>query len=476
MIDRPPMAPGSLLGGSFRDLRGGFLPLCERLFRDHGDVVRMRIGPPRLGRELTLIFTPEGTHRVLAANQANYRKDSVNYGEVRYAVGDGLLTSQDETWQRQKRFLQPLFTPRRVAAYAATFGAETDRMAAEWRGAAGQIVDVHEAMTRLTLRIVCRVLFGNDVDTALPVIQRWFDPLNSAVRMRAFMPVRVPHSWPIPVNRLIHQGQAALFGVCDEIIAARRSAGRAASTGHASPTAHAHASPTEPTSPTGHGSGDMLGLLLDARDDGAALSDEEIRAQVLVFLLAGHETTATALTSAIYRLGAHPEVQERLRAEVAGLPGTPSAEQALGLSYTMKVLKETLRFYPSAPAIGRRAVADDEIGGFRITAGSDVVVSPWIVHRHPAHWPDPLRFDPERFTPDREKARDRYAWFPFGGGPRTCIGMHFSLLEGAVALAGLARRFAFESPAEQPRYESQVTLRPADGMPVRITHREVVAR
>lgn len=450
MTDRPPVAPGSFLAGSLPDLRGGFLPLSERLFRDHGDVVRMRLGPPRLGREITLIFTPEGARHVLAANQANYRKDNVNYGEVRYAIGDGLLTSQDETWQRQKRFLQPLFTHRRVAGYAATFGAETDRMVAEWDGAAGEIVDVHEAMTRLTLRIVCRVLFGNDVDIALPVIQRWFDPISRAVRRRALMPVPIPHSWPIPVNRLIHRGQAAMFGVCDDIIAARRSSGA--------------------------GSEDMLGLLLDARDDGKSLSDEEIRAQVLVFLLAGHETTATALTSAIYRLGAHPEVQERLRAEVAGLPGTPAAEQALGLSYTMKVLKETLRFYPSAPNMGRRAVADDEIGGYRITAGSDVLVSPWMVHRHPAHWPDPMRFDPERFTPEAEKARDRYAWFPFGGGPHTCIGMHFSLLEGAIALAGLARHFAFESPAEQPRYESQVTLRPADGMPIRITHREAVTR
>jgi cytochrome P450 len=449
------LVPGSFLLGSLPELRSGFLPACERMFREHGETIRLRLGPPGIGRELTMTFTPDGAHRVLAANQANYRKDNVNYGELRYAVGDGLLTSQDESWTRQKRFLQPLFTHRRVAGYVTTFGEETERMVREWHGIDGQVINVHDAMTRMTLRIVCRVLFGHDVDRALPVVQRWFDPISKAVRQRAFSPVRVPHSWPTPVNRTIHDGQRALFAVCDDIIAERR----------------AH----------GAGEHDMLGMLVSARDDGQALSDEEIRDQVLVFLLAGHETTATALTSAIYRLGRHPEVRERLRAEVDAVGGVPTAEQAAALTYTTMVLKETLRLYPSAATVGRRAVADDEIDGHLITAGSDVLVSPWIVHRHPEHWPDPLRFDPERFTPEREKARHRYAWFPFGGGPRTCIGMYFSMLEGAVALAGLTQHFDFEVPGadepgyREPRYTSDITLRPESGMPIKISARRVTS-
>lgn len=450
MNSRPPVVPSPFLLGSLPELRAGFLQAFERVFRDHGEVLRLRLGPPGVGRELTVVFTPEGAHRVLAGNQPNYRKDNTNYAELRYAIGDGLLTSQDDVWTRQKRFLQPLFTHRRVAGYVTTFGEETERLVREWHGTAGQVVDVHEAMTRLTLRIVCRVLFGDDAERALPVVQQWFDPVSKAVRRRALAPVPIPRRLPFRVNRTIAGGQRALFGVCDDIIAERRA----------------------------HGSGggqDMLGLLVDARDDGQALSDREIREQVLVFLLAGHETTATALTAALHRLGRHPDVQERLRAEADTLDAVPTAAQVGELTYTAMTIKETMRLYPSAPVIGRRSVADDEIGGHLIKAGSDVLVSPWIVHRHPDHWPDPLRFDPLRFTPEQEKSRHRYAWYPFGGGPRACIGMYFSMLEAAVALAGLTRHFTFEPSAGEPAFTSDITLRPAAGVPMRISTRKVTS-
>jgi cytochrome P450 len=191
-----------------------------------------------------------------------------------------------------------------------------------------------------------------------------------------------------------------------------------------------------------------------------------VRDQVLIFLLAGHETTSTALTYALHLLGRHPDAQRQVRAEVAAVTGDGSvtAQHVAALAYTTMVLKETMRLYPSAPLLGRRAVEEDEICGYRIPAGADVVVAPWVVHRHPDFWDQPHRFDPQRFTPEREKARHRYAWFPFGGGPRGCIGQHFSMLESVIALAMLVREFDFVAPPGEPRNTNHITLRPVDGV------------
>jgi cytochrome P450 len=449
MTGKPPLVSGSFLLGSALEMRTDMLGACERAFRDHGDVVRFRLGPPGLNRELYFIFHPDGAHRVLAGNAANYRKANVFYAEIRGAFGDGLLTSQDDDWQRQKRFLQPLFTHRRVVGYAATMGAQVEAMVHQWRAEPTAVRDVHDAMTRLTLRIVCRVLFGNDIEQALPVVQRWFGPLGEAVLRRSMAPARLPSGWPTPANRQLAQARRELFGVCDTIIKDRR---------------NRHT-----------GEQDMLGLLIDARDSGTAMSDAEIRDQVLVFLLAGHETTSTALTFALYLLGRHPDVQEKVRAEVDAVGGVPTAEQAETLAYTTMVLRETMRIFPSAPVTGRRAVADDEIGGYLIPAGADVAVAPWVTHRHPQFWDEPARFDPERFAPEQEKARHRYAWYPFGGGPRACIGQHFSMLESTIALAGLIQNFTFTAAGDEPEYTNHITLRPTKAIPVLVGPRKVQA-
>jgi cytochrome P450 len=373
---------------------------------------------------------------VLAGASANYRKDNDFYAEIRSAFGDGLLTSQDADWQRQKRFLQPLFGPRRVDGYAAAMGEQVEGLVRRWRSRLPATLDVHEEMTGLTLGTVCRILFGEDVDRVLPVVRRSFDPLGDAVRRRAMAGLRLPQEWPTPVNRRLVRARRDLHGVCDEIVAHRRASGRQRE--------------------------DMLGLLLSARDEGSSLTDTEVRDQVLIFLLAGHETTSTALTYALRLLGRNRDVQDRVRAEAAAVTGDGAVtpQHAAALAYTTMVLKETMRLYPSAPLLGRRAVEEDEIGGFRIPAGADVVVAPWLVHRHPGFWDQPRRFDPERFTPEREKARHRYAWFPFGGGPRGCIGQHFSMLESVIALAMLVREFEFVAPPGEPAHTNHITLRP----------------
>jgi cytochrome P450 len=442
-----PVASGSFVLGSAMELRRDMLGAYERAFQRYGDVVRFRAGPPGARIELHVLCHPDAAHRVLAGAPANYRKDNVFYAEIRSAFGNGLLTSEDADWQRQKRFLQPLFGPRRVEGYAAAMVEQVDDLVERWRPRLPETLDLHEETTRLTLATVCRILFGEDVDRILPVVQRTFEPLGDSVRRRAMAGLRPPRAWPTPVNRRLVRAQRELRGVCDEIVAHRRAAGESRQ--------------------------DLLGLLLDARDEGSSLTDAEVRDQVLIFLLAGHETTSTALTYALHLLGRHPDAQRRVRDEVAAVAGdgdvTP--QHVAALPYTTMVLKETMRLYPSAPLLGRRAVEDDRICGYRIPAGADVVVAPWVVHRHPDFWDRPHRFDPQRFAPEREKARHRYAWFPFGGGPRGCIGQHFSMLESVIALAMLVREFDLVTPPGEPRNTNHITLRPVGGVVSHVTVR-----
>jgi cytochrome P450 len=446
-----PVMPGSFLLGSALDLRRDMLGTCERAFQRYGDAVRFLAGPPGARLELHLLFHPDAAHRVLAGWSTNYRKENVFYSELRSAFGDGLLTTQDVRWQRQKRYLQPLFAPRRVNGYAAAMAEQVRPIVRQWRARPPGTVDLHEEMTRLTLATVCRILFGEDVGQVLPVVQRTFGPLGDAVRRRALAGGRVPLSWPTPVNQRLRRARLGLQGACDEIVAHRRA--------------------------TGDRREDLLGLLLDARDEGSPLSDAEIRDQVLIFLLAGHETTSTALTYALHLLGRHPEVQRQVRAEVAAIAGDRdlTAQDAATLEYTTMALKETMRLYPSAPFLGRQAVEDDQISGYRIPAGAEVVLAPWITHRHPQFWDQPDRFDPDRFLPEREKARHRYAWFPFGGGPRACIGQHFSMLESVIALATLVRDFDFAAPPGEPRRTNHITLRPTHGVPSTVIPRQAPA-
>ncbi|MBT2459635.1 cytochrome P450, partial [Streptomyces sp. ISL-86] len=207
---------------------------------------------------------------------------------------------------------------------------------------------------------------------------------------------------------------------------------------------------------------DLLSLLAGAKStDDAEFDAVELREQVLIFLLAGHETTATSLAFALHLLARHPEQQTRAREEISRVLGdrTPEAADLDRLPYLTQVLKEAMRLYPAAPVIGRQAVAASEVGGHTIPAGADVILAPWVTHRHPGYWPDPDRFDPDRFTPEAEAERPRYAWFPFGGGPRACIGQHFSMLESVIALAMILRSYEFEVVDADVPVSTGITLR-----------------
>ncbi|MFZ4302589.1 cytochrome P450 [Streptomyces cinereoruber] len=452
--EAPELAGLPLLGSMF-DLKNDSLATFLRARREHGDVVRIIAGPPGIRATVYGVFSAEGAQQVLAGESANFRKDNAFYQEVRESFGNGLLTSQDEDYLRQRRLVQPLFTRRRVDGYAAAIAAEVATLTGEWRDAGAESVDVLQEMARLALRAVARILFGTDVDAAVRIVERSFPELGAYVLRRGFSPLNVPRHWPTPGNRRAAAVHRALYEVCDRIIAERRSSGRASDEGD-----------------------DLLTLLIGAEsaEDGS-FDATELREQVLVFLLAGHETTATSLGFALHLLALHPEERKRAQEEadrvLAGR--TPGAADLDALPYVTRVLKEAMRLFPAAPAIGRRAVAATEIGGVAIPAGADVVVVPWVTHRHPDYWEDAERFDPDRFTPEAEAARPRYAWFPFGGGPRACIGQHFSMLESVIALAMILQRYDFEAVDTEVPLTSAITLQAAGPARCRLIPRKAYA-
>ncbi|MCX5127383.1 cytochrome P450 [Streptomyces sp. NBC_00347] len=437
-----PRLEGSPLLGSLADLKSDALGTYQRARHLHGDVVRITAGPPGLRTELHCVFSAEGAQQVLATQAANFRKDNAIYQEVRDALGNGLLTSQDEDYLRQRRLVQPLFTKRRVDGYADAVATETAATLAAWEAAPDGVVDVADEMMALALRAVARILFGTDVDAAADVVDRSFPVITAYVMRRGYSPVNVPRDWPTPGNKRAAAAMDELYAVCDGIIAERRSSGSGSKEAGADE--------------------DLLSLLAAASsvDDGE-FDATELREQVLIFLLAGHETTATSLAFSLHLLARHPELQERARAEVTAVLGdrTPGAADLDRLPYLTQVLKEAMRLYPAAPVLGRRSVAAAEVDGHTIPAGADVIVAPWVTHRHPGYWPDPERFDPDRFTPEAEAARPRYAWLPFGGGPRACIGQHFSMLESVIALAMLLRAYEFEAVDTEVSVTAGITLR-----------------
>jgi cytochrome P450 len=445
----PPQPRGNRMLGSALELRRSQIGTYERVMREHGDVVKLTIGPPGLRIDLYCVFHPDGVQHVLAGPRGRYSKGNRFFQEIAANLGYGLLTSDNPLWERQRRLIQPLFTRRQIATYADLMVEEAEAVADRWAGA-GETVDAHGEMIHLTLRVVGRAIFGEDTDRAADVLWWAFPVVNGYTFRRATTPVAIPASWPTPANRRAQRAQRALYDIVDELIERRRR--------------------------TGIDGDDLLSRLLAARDGdgGDAMDAQQVRDEALIFLLAGHETTSTALTFTLHLLGHDPDEQERVHAEVTEkLDGRPPTTQDLhSLERTAMVLKEAMRLYPPAYATGRRAEADDEIDGFRIPAGANVVVSQWATHRHPRLWDEPERFDPERFTPEREGERHPYAYFPFGRGPRACIGSSFAMLEALAAIAVLVRRFRIRSDLDAvPLDTIGITLRPRGAVPIRLTPR-----
>jgi cytochrome P450 len=448
----PPRPRAHPVLGSTLDLRRSQVTTYERMMREHGDVVRLAVGPPGLRFELYCVFHPDGVRDVLAGSRESYSKATRGFRQVAETFGWGLLTAEGELWQRQRRLVQPLFTRKQIASYAEVMAQEAATVAARWEVVArdGGGVDANAEMVQLALRVVGRGIFGDDVAKASAVLDSGFAQLNRHMFRRMMSPIAPPDSWPTPSNRRAARARRAVYGVVDELIAKRARAGADGA--------------------------DLLSRLLGAHhpQTGAAMDRQQVRDEALIFLLAGHETTSTALTFTLHLLGCHPAEQRLVQDEIdAVLDGrTPTAADAAALQRTAMAIKEAMRLYPPAFAIGRRAEVERNVGGYVIPAGSHVVVSQFATHRHPAFWEDAEAFEPARFAPDREAARHRFAYFPFGGGPRACIGAQFAMLEATIAIAVLLQRFDVHSQHERVPLDTQgITLRPRHAVPIRVTRR-----
>jgi cytochrome P450 len=338
---------GLPLLGSSLDLLRDPLGTYERAMRTHGDLVRFVVGPPGRRVVLHLLVEPDQIRQALADH--GHTKDMAFYTATAETLGDALLTSDGDRWRRQRRIVQPLFTRQRMAAYAAAMAEEAAGLVASWHpaAAAGRPVDLHREMTGYTLRVIGRLLFGTDVDAAIGQVEVAFPVLGRYIHRRVVSPVGWPRSWPTPANRQADRARAALDAVVDQIIGRRRAAA---------------ASEAD----------DLVARLLAARDPdtGDRLDDTEVREQVLLFLLAGHETTATALTFALQLLGHHPDVQQRVRDEARQVLGdrAPTAADAASLACTTRVVKEAMRLYPPVYGIGRRTGAAGAVGGYLLPA------------------------------------------------------------------------------------------------------------
>jgi cytochrome P450 len=420
----------------------------------YGDTVRVPIGRHR---DFYLLSRPEHAEHVLAANQDNYVK-AFTYRPLRALLGNGLLTSEGEDWRRHRRLMQPLFSRREVTRFAPVMTEATQRMLKSWDELPdGEVLDVARQMRALALDVVGRALFGADLtgDAA-----RMGQAIDAGQRI-AVLATLLPLSWGPRSSRAIRAvarraggTPQGMEGPVERLIASRRAGLRSA--GDA-------------------GSPDLLNVLLTARaEDGAALTDDEVTAEATTFMLAGHETSANALGWSLALLSAFPAARDRLEQEVDSVLGgrAPEADDAGKLTWTAAVVAEAMRLYPPAWTIERDAVADDDVAGVPVPAGSMVAISPYLIHRNPDFWSDPAGFDPRRFGPTATPERPRYAYIPFGGGRRACIGQAFAELETVIVLASIAQRYRLELTARGiPAPQASVTLRPGRGLRMRLLRR-----
>lgn len=423
----------------------GFL---TALTREYGDIVQFRL----LHLPIVVLNHPDFIKRVLLDNHANYDKEVFVFRLLRPILGLGLVTNVGgEGWLRQRRLMQPAFHRGRIAAMGRLMTEITLARLQLWeaQAACDEVLDVAEEMMQLTLQIVSRALFNFDMSDRASAFGGAFAQTNRELTRFARFPFP-PLDVPTPSHLRLWAATRRMDTVAYGLIRERRE--------------------------RGEDTGDLLSMLLLARDEetGEGMSDQQVRDEVMTALLAGHETSSNALSWAWYLLAAHPEVEARMHAELdTMLAGRlPTVEDLPRLPYLHMVIEEALRLYPPTWQLMRRAIGEDEIGGYRIKAGTTLFWSQYLLHRHAAFWQDPERFDPERFAPDQVALRHRYAHMPFGTGPRMCIGASFAMTEILLILATIAQRYRLLLASQQAVEPlATLALRPRHGVPVRLVRR-----
>lgn len=447
---RPPSLPPGPKGtwplGNARAFRQGFLHATTSGWRQYGDLVRFEIA----NRTLLIVSHPDFAQHVLVDRAADFPKRNARLG-LGLLLGNGLVTNIDHaSWLSQRRMMQPMFHKARLAAMASKMEAAAARLAGRLEARQGQVVDIDDEMTSVTLDIITQTMFSADLLSEAGRVGPAVTQGTRFIQTRIQSPFAAPMSWPTPANKAFLKQKGVLDAIVRRLIDERRASGEA--------------------------NGDLLDMLLEARDEdtGQGMTDAQLRDEVLTIFGAGHETTANTLTFACWVLARHPEVLARLRDELDRVLGgrLPTVADLPNLPFTRAVLDETLRLYPAAPVTSPRRVAKDtELGGRRVLAETNVFVSIFNIHRHPAFWPNAETFDPDRFLTGRLPAH-RFAYLPFGAGARKCIGTNLAAMEGALLLATLAGRFDLRpAPGFELQLEQTITLRAKNGLPMTVRAR-----
>jgi cytochrome P450 len=424
--------------------RKGPLPFFQNLAAQYGDISYFRLGP----QEAFFLNHPDYVKDVLVTNHQRFHK-GLALQRAKRLLGEGLLTSEDDFHRRQKRLAQPAFHRARVASYAGVMTDYASQIRARWHD--GDTVNMSEEMMRLTLGIVGKTLFDADVVSDAREVGE-----AMTVVMDLFNTITIPffellQKLPLPQLRRFDAAKVKLDAIIFRLIDERRR--------------------------SAEDRGDLLSMLLLAQDtegDGGAMTDEQLRDELMTIFLAGHETTANALTWTWYLLSQNPEAEAKLHQEIDRvLAGrVPDFDDVAQLKYTEMVVAESMRLYPPAWALGRMAMEDFEIGGFVVPKKSLVLMSQYVMHRDPRYFKNPLKFDPERWTPQARESRPQFSYFPFGGGPRRCIGEGFAWMEGILLLATLAQHWQMRLVPNHPvALKPVITLRPKHGMRMTVKRR-----
>ena len=424
--------------------QGDTIRYLTKCVREYGDIVFFRF----LGVPACFVNRPDYIESVLVTQNNNFVK-SKDYRAMRRVLGNGLLLSEGEFWRRQRKLIQPAFHQERIAAYAEIMVGYTQRMLASWSD--GQALDIHEAMMHLTLGIVAKTLFDADVSHEAEDVDAALAVLMGKFLRQAGMALLLPTWVPLPTSHLLKRAVGRLDKVIYGIIEQRRASGQM--------------------------SGDLLSAFLQAQDDqGVGMTDRQLHDEIMTLFLAGHETTANALSWTWFLLGQNPEVERKLVEELRRVLGgrVPTPADLPQLVYTDTVLRESMRLYPPVWVIGRRALAPFRLGEYELPADTNVLISQLIMHKDARYFPEPERFDPDRWSvgDPRGASLPRFAYFPFGGGPRVCIGAGFAMMEAVLLLATIAQHFRIQiAPEQKVKMQPSVTLRPRNGIPVTLKRR-----
>jgi cytochrome P450 len=438
---RPPGPRGLPLIGNLLALGKDPLGFFAETARRYGDLVSLDLA----GWQTLLVSDLPAIEKILVDDHRNYVKHRFFWRHVTAVFGKGLLTSEGESWQRQRRLAAPAFAGRQLLAYDSAMVALTRQMLDGWKD--GEVIDIHPEMMGLTLRIAAKTLFDSEVERDIRDMDHAMNDLIVEVASRYKRPIFVPDAIPLPGHLRYRRAIRTVERVVSSMIAERRASGL-------------------------ENRNDFLSRLMAARDEaGKPMSDTLLRDEAITLLLAGHETTALALSWTWFLLGQHPDAQSRMAAEIAEVLGDrpARADDLPTLKFTESVVTEAMRLYPPAWAIGRESTQPFELGGYSFLAGTTIFIIPWVLHRDSRYFEEPEAFRPERWMGSLARELPRFAYMPFGGGPRICIGQRFAMIEAVLVLTTMAQRFSMEwQPDRKITPFPSITLRPNGGVWLKI--------